>query len=52
MDNENFVTIPVEEYKDLLDSQLWLDCLEGAGVDNWSGYEYAMKEYQEAKEEQ
>jgi len=50
MDNESFVTIPVEEYKDLLDSQLWLDCLEGAGVDNWSGYDYAVEMYKEAKE--
>ena len=49
MSNENFVTIPVEEYQDLLDTQLWAACLCGAGVDNWEGYDYAMEEYQEAK---
>ena len=50
MSNENFVTIPAEEYQDLLDTQLWADCLEGAGVDNWDGYSYAVEAYQEAKE--
>lgn len=27
---------------------LWLGCLENAGVDNWSGYDYARELYQEA----
>jgi hypothetical protein len=49
MDNET-VTISKKEYEDLLDSQLWLDCLESAGVDNWGGYDEAIKEYRGAKD--
>ena len=29
-----------------------IQCLESAGVDNWSGYEYAMEEYQAGMEEE
>lgn len=29
----------------------WLDCLESAGVDNWSGYEYAQELMEEEDEE-
>lgn len=35
------VTIPEEEYKRLLADSEWLFCLEDAGVDNWSGIDYA-----------
>lgn len=31
------VTITKEEYLRLLDRDLWLHCLEEAGVDNWTG---------------
>lgn len=34
-------------HQDLLDDQRKLHALENAGVDNWSGYEYAMDEYNE-----
>ena len=47
--NEETVTIPKEEYESLLDDQLFLSCLEGAGVDNWDGYEYAREAYDEEK---
>lgn len=43
----NTVTIPVEEYEDLLDDALLLACLRGAGVDNWEGYSYAVEDYME-----
>lgn len=43
------VTISLKEYEELLDCQLQLLCLEGAGVDNWSGYSYAMEDYEAAK---
>ena len=33
-----------QEEKDLL----WLQCLEDAGVDNWSGIDYAKELYNEA----
>lgn len=44
------VTITKEEYQSLLDDQLWLNCLENAGVDNWSGYDYARQLYNEETE--
>lgn len=29
------------------DDWIFLNCLRNAGVDNWSGYEYAQEEYAE-----
>lgn len=37
----------VEYIKDADDNQLWIDCLESAGVDNWNGYDYAQEMYHE-----
>ena len=48
---EEIVTITKKEYEDLLDSQKWLDALEGAGVDNWSGYGYAAELYRNEEDE-
>lgn len=31
------------EYMELLEESEWLMCLEQAGVDNWSGYDYAKE---------
>ena len=42
--NEN-ITIPVKVYERLLKAEEKLLCLEGAGVDNWEGYSYAMENY-------
>jgi len=42
---EETVTISRKEYEGLLDDQKWRLAVESAGVDNWSGYEYAMEEY-------
>lgn len=47
MEEEETVTIPKEEYEELLESQQWLDCLENAGVDNWDGLSYAIELSQE-----
>ena len=45
VDEENeTVTITKEEYEDLLDDRVFLLALHNAGVDNWSGYEYALRE--------
>lgn len=41
------IQIPIEEYNELCQNSLFLNCLENAGVDNWEGYEYAIEEYQE-----
>lgn len=38
---DEMVTITKSEYDDLVESQKWLACLESAGVDNWSGIDYA-----------
>lgn len=37
------VTITEKEYKNLLTKSALVDSLNSAGVDNWSGYSYAMQ---------
>ena len=37
------VTIPTKEYEALLADSRMLVALQNAGVDNWEGYEFAMK---------
>lgn len=44
------VTISKAELEHLQDRSLKLECLDNAGVDNWSGYGYAMEMYYEEKE--
>lgn len=46
---DGMVTISKEKYDELLDDSFFLECLEGAGVDNWEGYDYALEEYQKQK---
>ena len=41
------VTITELEYKMLKDDRLLLKCLYNVGVDNWSGYDIAIDEYNE-----
>ena len=50
MQNE-FVTISTSEYNKLRDDQNFLNCLRGAGVDNWSGYEDAQEACEEHNNE-
>jgi len=45
---EETITIPLSEYKRLQRSELKLECLEGAGVDNWQGWDEAMSMLREA----
>lgn len=45
---EETVTIPKSEYDQLIKDSNFLECLRGAGVDNWDGYSFAwemMREY-------
>jgi len=42
-ENIETITIPLSEYESLLRALDKLDALEGAGVDNWEGYDYAME---------
>ena len=41
------VTIPKTVYDDLKRDAFWLRCLEGAGVDNWEGYDFAIEFFRE-----
>lgn len=43
MTNPEMVTIPLSEYLSLQEDAEWLQALENAGVDNWSGYDYARE---------
>lgn len=45
------VEITKSELKDLRESQLWLSCLEDAGVDDWDGISLAYKLMAEQWEE-
>lgn len=38
-------SVTQEQLADLQDDSFKLNCLEGAGVDNWSGYDWAMEAY-------
>ena len=40
---EETVTISKKEYEQLQKDQRFLECLRGAGVDNWEGYDYAIE---------
>ncbi len=42
---EETVTISKTEYNELLEDQKLLDCLRGAGVDNWEGWDFAMEDF-------
>ena len=45
MNKKPTVTISEDIYRRLLRSADKLKCLEAGGVDNWSGYTYALEEY-------
>ena len=48
---EEYTIVKKSDYEDLLDNQLFLNCLESSGVDNWEWYDKAMNEYHLQKEE-
>lgn len=45
---EEMITITRKEYESLKDAQDLLECLKGAGVDNWCGYDDAIEMYEES----
>lgn len=49
--NADTVTISKDEYEDLLDKKMFLNALQNAGVDNWSGYGYAYELLAEENED-
>lgn len=48
---EETITITLAQYKKLLKDQEWLNALEQAGVDNWSGLEQAHEIHDEMRDE-
>lgn len=47
---EETVSISKKEYTELQNDSNFLRCLEGAGVDNWEGYEIAQDRYEVMEE--
>lgn len=45
-----YVEISQERFDELLETELWVEALDSAGVDNWSGYDEAREIYREMKE--
>lgn len=45
--DDETITITKKEYNSLLEDSKWLQALEGAGVDNWQGYDYAKELFNE-----
>lgn len=52
VESENFKIIPSEEYEEMYDDGLFLNCLRNNGVDNWEWYDEAVEEYQQSKGEE
>uniref|UniRef100_A0A6H1ZQ79 Uncharacterized protein n=1 Tax=viral metagenome TaxID=1070528 RepID=A0A6H1ZQ79_9ZZZZ len=46
------ITISIKKYEALLEDSKKLSFLEMFGVDNWSGYEDAMREMREEEEDE
>lgn len=40
---KGFTLVDTDDYEELLEMQKWADALQGAGVDGWDGYDYAME---------
>ncbi len=40
---KDYAVISASELEELIEDQHKLSCLEAAGVDNWSGYDYACE---------
>lgn len=49
---DNFVQLKAEEYRRLLDLEEFLICLKACGVDNWEGYDEAVRMCYEDEEEE
>ena len=47
INEDGTVTLTREELDELENDQQFLRCLEGAGVDNWDGYEIAQDAMEE-----
>lgn len=45
---EEYIAVPVSEMIDLIADQMKLIALDSGGVDNWSAYGWALRDYLEA----
>ena len=52
VESEGFKVVESDEYEELLDDSLFLNCLQNNGVDNWDWYSEAVEEYQQIKGEE
>lgn len=52
VEGEGFKVVESDEYEELLDDSLFLNCLQNNGVDNWDWYDEAVTEYQQSKGEE
>lgn len=52
VESEGFKVVESDEYEELLDDSLFLNCLQNNGVDNWDWYDEAVAEYQQSKGEE
>lgn len=43
LQGQEMITIPKEDYDELMYQSTWLSALEAAGVDNWDGFEEAQR---------
>lgn len=46
-EQSGIVVCDPEDYQVMIDDQIFLQCLQAAGVDNWDGYEYAQEMMEE-----
>ncbi len=47
---EDTVTVPKKHYEAMQENLRWLEALESAGVDNWSGIDLAREIFQGEEE--
>lgn len=47
-DETKTIIILKERYEELLETERWLAALENAGVDNWTGIDFARELHREA----
>ena len=52
VEGEGFKVVASDEYEELIDDSLFLNCLRNNGVDNWDWYSEAVEEYQQIKGEE
>ena len=52
VESAGFKVVDAEEYEEMYDDGLFLNCLRNNGVDNWEWYDEAVEEYQNIKGEE